>query len=828
MYFREEFILEKNRVIKYNNKNSSKYLIIKISIVTLLCFIFILIWSNYIIFRDSIIYNEQQNLLTISEMTARSLETYMGEQRLNIEIIAQNYVFQAKVDALIKNKNSDFSTDILDIYYKTQQESVQSVEILNKQGVILEKKPITINDKESVGKNISNYAGIRDIIKEQKITVGKIEFDKNIGPTICLLQPIFYNNEFEGIIRSKISLNTLYKKIVQPIKVGDKGYASVKDKNGILLMHPDSEGIGKNVMEARAGQFPGYDWSELDNIVQEQKKGGKGVNIYHSIWPGDKNYSRIKKISAYSPAFIGDNFWVVTVTMDYEDVVSIINKNLYNILLLAGAIILIVLLVIRYVYKLKENESRLEVEAKYVKEVESLNVELKEDIEERKLLEVELIKNKEKYEVLFSSGSDCIFILNTNDKIFGKFLEINDRGCMVLGYSRQEIFNMEYYDIDIGLKNEKIEEIKKRLSNKETILFETILKTKDGRNIPVEINTRLFKLQNQLKLVLISRDITNRKIEEETLIRSEERFRSIINQVASQISFEGEYKEYFESIAKNDNIIKENDNQKMIFKLEKINMKLEKMFNKEMDENKRKEALMIYQSKFVAMGEMIGNIAHQWRQPLSILGLIITNIEDMHKYKDVDEIVLSDLIGKSRKLIDKMSQTIDDFRYFFKPKMDKENFSISDSILSTMELIEENFKFHKIEININNTENLQAYGYLNQYSQVIFNIINNAIDALAECNTKNKKIDIEISSDGLYNTVKIKDNAGGINELIAKGIFEPYFTTKQKKQGTGLGLYMSKMIIEKNFDGNIKFYNEDGGACFNISIPVKEIDKDVY
>lgn len=302
----------------------------------------------------------------------------------------------------------------------------------------------------------------------------------------------------------------------------------------------------------------------------------------------------------------------------------------------------------------------------------------------------------------------------------------------------------------------------------------------------------------------------------------------VINQVASQISLDGEYKEYFESINKNNTNMKENDNQKMIIKLEKINMKLEKMFKKEMDENKRKEALMIYQSKFVAMGEMIGNIAHQWRQPLSILGLIITNIEDMHKYNDLDEEELNKLISKARKLIDKMSQTIDDFRYFFKPKMDKENFSIYDSIFSTMELIEENFKFYNIEINIKNTDNLKAYGYFNQYSQVIFNIINNAIDALADSNTKNKKIDIEISSDGLYNTAKIKDNAGGIDERIAKEIFEPYFTTKQKKQGTGLGLYMAKMIIEKNFNGNIKFYNTDEGACFNISIPVKEVDKDVY
>ncbi|MBK5241339.1 ATP-binding protein [Clostridium sp.] len=815
----------KNRFVKFKSKskNINKYIAILFSIVIIVCLIFFLIWSNYKNFRDSIINNEQENLLTIAEMTGRSLETSMDEQRLNLEIIAQNYAFQEKFNVLLKNENLDFHMDILEVYYKTQQEMVQSVELLDKDGVILEKESLIIDDKESIGNNISNIEGVREVIKDNKVVVGKIEFEKEFGPTICLLQPVFYKNEFIGIIRSKLSLNVLYKKIVQPIKVGDKGYASVKDENGVLLMHPKGEDIGENVMDARQGQFPEYDWSELDEIVQEQKKGGEGVNLYYSIWPGDEDFKRIKKISAFAPAYIGDEFWIVTVTMDYKDVVSIIKNNLYNTLVLAGVLILIFILVIKYVYKIKENQSRIEVEAKYVSEVETLNVELKEDIEERKLLQVELIRNKEKYEVLFSSGSDCIFVLNINDNFFGNFLEVNDKACAVLGYSKEEICNMEYYEIIFGLKNDKNEEIKKALRIQETVLFEAVLKAKDGSTITVEINTRLFKLQNQQKLVLISRDITNRKIEEETLIRSEERFRSIINIVASQISLDGEYKEFFESINKSETDIEENDNQKMIIKLEKINMKLEKMFKKEMDENKRKEALMIYQSKFVAMGEMIGNIAHQWRQPLSILALIITNIEDMHKYNDLDEETLESLIGKSRNLIDKMSQTIDDFRYFFKPTMDKESFSLYDSIFTTIELIEENFKFHKIQCNIKNIDNFMAYGYSNQYSQVIFNIINNAIDALSESNTVNKQIDIEISSNGLCNTVKIKDNAGGIDELIAKKIFEPYFTTKNKKQGTGLGLYMSKMIIEKNFNGSIKFYNVDGGACFNISIPVKEV-----
>ena len=337
----------KNSLVKYKNRNSSKYIVIISFIVVLLFFIFLLIWSNYKNFRDSIIYNEQQNLLLISEMTARSLETYIDEQRVNIEVIAKNHEFQEKFNALIKSKNSSLNTDIMEIYYKTQGESVQSIELLNKNGVIMSKQPNIIEDKEIVGKNISNYIGVKEVIKEHTIAVGTIQFEKNIGPTICLLQPVFYNDEFQGIIRSKLSINTIYKKIVQPIKVGNKGYASVKDKNGVLLMHPNGEDIGKNVMEARQGEFPGFDWSELSKIVEEQMTGGKGVNIYYSIWPGDESNSRIKKISAYSPAFIGDDFWTVTVTMDYQDIVTIINKNLYNTLVLAGLIILIFILVIR-------------------------------------------------------------------------------------------------------------------------------------------------------------------------------------------------------------------------------------------------------------------------------------------------------------------------------------------------------------------------------------------------------------------------------------------------------------------------------------------------
>ena len=205
-------------------------------------------------------------------------------------------------------------------------------------------------------------------------------------------------------------------------------------------MHPKSNDIGRNVLDARESQFPNYDWSELEQIVNEQMKGKRGTSMYHSIWGNDAQYRYSKKISAYSPAVIGDSFWIVTVSMDYFEIVGIINKNLYNLIFFAIIIIFIFLIGILYIYKIKKNENKLEMEAKYVGEVEKLNIELKNDIEQRKRLEQELVKSKEKYKVLFNSGSDCVFVLNIDsNNNMGKFLEVNEKASGSLGYSKQEL-----------------------------------------------------------------------------------------------------------------------------------------------------------------------------------------------------------------------------------------------------------------------------------------------------------------------------------------------------------------------------------------------------
>lgn len=246
--------------------------------------------------------------------------------------------------------------------------------------------------------------------------------------------------------------------------------------------------------------------------------------------------------------------------------------------------------------------------------------------------------------------------------------------------------------------------------------------------------------------------------------------------------------------------------------------KKNKRLKKELEENKRKEALIIHQARHAAMGEMIGNIAHQWRQPLNNLNLILSNMQDSYDYDDLDSEYLNSSIERSHLLIMQMSQTIDDFRNFLKPGNEKENFYILDSVKLALNILEENIRFQNIKLILEENNILLGYGYKNQCSQVIFNIVNNSIDALSKSNRNNKIIRILIYEAEGMSICEIIDNAGGINDEVSEKIFNPYFTTKTTSKGTGLGLYMSKTIIN-NMGGKIRWKNTKEGVSMSLIIP---------
>ncbi|QKF66267.1 two-component system sensor histidine kinase [Arcobacter venerupis] len=263
--------------------------------------------------------------------------------------------------------------------------------------------------------------------------------------------------------------------------------------------------------------------------------------------------------------------------------------------------------------------------------------------------------------------------------------------------------------------------------------------------------------------------------------------------------------------------------EELIKEEKEINETLEKRVLEETLKQKEQEQLLIQQTRLAAMGEMIGNIAHQWRQPLNALGLVFQNLKFSYEIGELNDEVIDRTVGKANILTNNMSKTIDDFRNFFRPNKEKEYFDINKGILDAINLVESTFEHHSIKLEKYFKEDkIEVLGFPNEFSQAILNIISNAKDALVENKIENPIVKIETKIQDEFVFISIKDNACGIKDEIINKIFEPYFTTKHEVQGTGIGLYMSKIIIEKNMNGQIIVENTHEGANFIIKLSLKE------
>ncbi len=253
--------------------------------------------------------------------------------------------------------------------------------------------------------------------------------------------------------------------------------------------------------------------------------------------------------------------------------------------------------------------------------------------------------------------------------------------------------------------------------------------------------------------------------------------------------------------------------------LKELNDNLESRVKEEISKQKEQEQILIQQSRLAAMGEMIGNIAHQWRQPLNALSLLIQNIYFSYKMESLDDEFMKKSLDKANLLTKNMSKTIDDFRNFFRPNKAKELFEVNSCILRSIHLVESSFEHNNIKIEFINSTTIEIEGFPNEFSQVVLNILSNAKDALIEKKKKDAKVIIKVILQNQLINVIIEDNAGGIPEEILKKIYEPYFSTKEEGKGTGIGLYMSKTIIENNMNGKLTSKNINNGAQFIIQIP---------
>ena len=250
--------------------------------------------------------------------------------------------------------------------------------------------------------------------------------------------------------------------------------------------------------------------------------------------------------------------------------------------------------------------------------------------------------------------------------------------------------------------------------------------------------------------------------------------------------------------------------------LEALNLTLEERVERAVDELRQKDQALIQQNRLAAMGEMIGNIAHQWRHPLHNIGLLVQILPA--EIEELSQEQLEQRVGQIMNIIMQMSQTIDDFTNFFHQDKEKTRFVAYNAVTKAVEFNMPSLQSKGIAVSVAGDTDVIIYGYNNEYLQVLLNIINNAKDVLVQRGVKEPRIDIRIEQRDGKALVTIADNGGGIEESILPKIFDPYFTTKGPTLGTGIGLYMSKMIIEQNMGGRLKARNLGDGAEFSIEV----------
>lgn len=410
------------------------------------------------------------------------------------------------------------------------------------------------------------------------------------------------------------------------------------------------------------------------------------------------------------------------------------------------------------------------------------NEQLRSEIEERRHAQEKLRNSEEKYSSLFQTSTEPIIIIEES----GIILDANNSVERQLGFTHEELTDKKISHI---IPDFELDETMPSLIKEGRQRFEKELYRKNGDKFDAEISTNSFTAADTKLIQIIIRDITVSKKTQQILAQ------------------------------------KKKD--------------LEKRVQEEIAHNHIQEQMLMQQSKLAAMGQMINAIAHQWRQPLTTIGLYVQDVEDAFEYGELNMDYIKQFRDNSMEQVAYMSKTIDDFRNFFKPDKEKEIFDLSEIMREVLSLINPQLINNNIELQIfykdipvhikggamnmpAEAKNVTSYGYPNEFKQVLLNLIANARDAIIESRNgiedEQGLIRIIMQPEEDIIRITIEDNGCGIPDDIKERIFEPYFSTKEEGQGVGIGLYMSKIIIENNMEGRIYASHRDKGTSFTIEL----------
>lgn len=755
------------------------------------------------------------NYLTISKLNARTMSKEVNQDFVHIEQTIDNIV-----------KNLDMHDTNVNEKLKDIQRYYPQIRSMN---ILIKNKIIYSSNNENIGivlKELNLFPESlfnKDILKISTPWLGRdfssavdtYKLKKELKSNDSYFIPISKTvNTADGELNIVININTDYlmNRFLSNIDSKKVTFELVR-LDGILLLSTDGNKlVGKNIVETEL----------LSRTIEKNEI------------TGVENIGNNKYIVTY---ILTDNYPLnLSVKLDYKENLLSWNEKQYNFFILTtGVIVLSILLALYFFYLFN-----------------------KKNLEEIRLTKLQ-VSDQEKFRLLFQDSHFMSVIMDSS----GSIIDINNLALKFLNKEIEEIKGLKLWDLECWYSKESkfLKEKFLNSSSSKKIVSEIKAKSFLEKDSVIEFNLSTIKTEDDYNYIVIGLDITERKEKEEKLIQSYTVFNNtrdgiiitdkkcniievnnaferitgfskkdisnkninILRSGLHELSFyenmwdsidkNGYWEGEITSLKKNKEYFTEwltinaiyNDNSEV---LHFIGIFSDISEQKRKDELlKEKEKLIHQQSKMASMGEMLENIAHQWRQPLSVISTAATGIKmqkELGILSDEDEITSLNKINESSQYL---SNTIDDFRRYLNSEQNYESFSVKDSIDYTLKLVSSKLDNRDIKI-IKDYDDFEIWGIKNEFVQVLLNIISNAKDSLENSSSSEKYIFIscEVYNDQI--NIIIKDNGGGIPIDLIEKIFDPYFTTKHKSQGTGIGLYMSAEIIRNHMKGHIFAENE--------------------
>ena len=662
--------------------------------------------------------------------------------------------------------------------------SVRNVSWVSPKGIVL-----ASSTPSFVGSVLSGKEYFQDIQKGSQLALGDITEKGTITdrPTVAIATGIRDEaGKLKGVVVVAIEPTRLHEVALSQKRSAGGGLA-LFDGRGVLVYH----NFFKNPTWAQRTR-----WQESDGILRkalQSREPQAGIQLL-------KIPQNIQWVSARVP--IGWTGWIAGAGRSKQSAFASIIEGMTEDAILGGAVFALALLLAYLVGRnITVTLQRLQSDAAAMvtgnpipredeyapEEVRSLRETLVAMSSELLGRAARLQESEESLRPVIDNVYDAIAIHD----IQGRVIDVNGRWLEMFRLSREDLERITIADLSEGAPVDTISSLAENVMSGESRLIEwRARRPGDNHSFDVEIFLCPIPYKGQRLIMANVRDITERKRIAADLQRSRD-------------ELEQRVQERTEELARTIDTLRTETEQRL----------------SAVEEIRSRERLLIQQSRLAAMGEMMVNISHQWRQPLNLIGLIIQELAFEYRQGILTPERVKEGTGKAMQILNDMSQTINDFGTYFSPDRARTKFNTREVVEKALYLLEAELKELQIKVEVLSEESeCYVQGFRNEYMQVVVNILMNARDALRERRVADPQIGIRMFCNHGRSVVIVSDNAGGIPPEIFDKIFDPYFTTKGPEQGTGIGLFMSKNIIEKSMGGTLSVRNGKEGAEFRIEV----------